>query len=66
MFAVLKKLLRDQNGATAIEYALVASLVSVAAISFIASIRVPNNGHPLFSCCMERAATKTIWRHSGR
>ena len=38
MIAVLMKLFRDQNGATAIEYALVASLVSVAAISFIASI----------------------------
>jgi pilus assembly protein Flp/PilA len=38
MFAALRKLFRDQNGATAIEYALVASLVSVVAFSFIMSI----------------------------
>ena len=38
MFAVLARLLRNQEGATALEYAFVASLVSVVAFSFIASI----------------------------
>ncbi|MBV8494318.1 MAG: Flp family type IVb pilin [Alphaproteobacteria bacterium] len=38
MVGVLKTLLRDQNGTTAIEYAIIASLVSVAAILVIASI----------------------------
>jgi Flp pilus assembly pilin Flp len=38
MFAMLAKLLRNEHGATAIEYAMVASLVSVAAFSLIAMI----------------------------
>jgi len=38
MFAVLNKLFRNQDGATAIEYAFIASLVSVVAFSFIANI----------------------------
>lgn len=38
MFATLTKLLRDQDGATAIEYAMVASLVSVVAVVVIANI----------------------------
>lgn len=38
MVAVLARLFRDQNGATAIEYAVIASLVSVAAFSFIINI----------------------------
>ena len=38
MVAVLAKLFRDQNGATAIEYAVIASLVSVAAFTFITNI----------------------------
>ena len=38
MFAVLDKLFRNQDGATAIEYAFIASLVSVVAFAFIANI----------------------------
>jgi pilus assembly protein Flp/PilA len=38
MFATLAKLLRNEDGATAIEYAMVASLVSVAAFSLISMI----------------------------
>jgi pilus assembly protein Flp/PilA len=38
MFAMLAKLLRNEDGATAIEYAMVASLVSVAAFSLISMI----------------------------
>jgi pilus assembly protein Flp/PilA len=38
MFATLTKLLRNEDGATAIEYAMVASLVSVVAFFFISSI----------------------------
>ena len=38
MFAMLVKLLRDEGGATAIEYAMVASLVSVVAFFCISSI----------------------------
>ena len=38
MVAVLARLFRDQNGATAIEYAVIASLVSVAAFTFIINI----------------------------
>ncbi|TMJ62290.1 MAG: Flp family type IVb pilin [Alphaproteobacteria bacterium] len=38
MFAVLAKLFRNQDGATSIEYAVVASLVSVAAVALIANI----------------------------
>lgn len=33
MFRVLVRMLRDKDGATAIEYGLIAALVSVAAIS---------------------------------
>jgi pilus assembly protein Flp/PilA len=38
MFATLTKLLRNEDGATAIEYAFVASLVSIVAVFFISSI----------------------------
>jgi len=38
MVAVLAKLFRNQDGATAIEYAVIASLVSVAAFTFITNI----------------------------
>ena len=38
MFAMLTKLLRDEDGATAIEYAMIASLVSVVGFFFISSI----------------------------
>jgi len=33
MFATLKKLIRNEEGATAIEYGLIAALIAVAAIS---------------------------------
>ena len=38
MFAMLAKLLRDEGGATAIEYAMIASLVSIAGFFVISSI----------------------------
>jgi pilus assembly protein Flp/PilA len=38
MFATLTKLLRNEDGATAIEYAFIASLVSIVAVFFISSI----------------------------
>jgi Flp pilus assembly pilin Flp len=38
MFAMLVKLLHDEGGATAIEYAMVASLVSIVGFFFISSI----------------------------
>jgi Flp pilus assembly pilin Flp len=38
MFASLAKLLRNKDGATAIEYAMIASLVSIAGFVFISSI----------------------------
>ena len=33
MFATLARLLKDENGATAIEYGLIAALIAVAAIA---------------------------------
>lgn len=38
MLATLTKLLRDEDGTTAIEYAMVASLVSVVAVVVITNI----------------------------
>jgi len=38
MVAVLAKLFRNRDGATAIEYAVIASLVSIAAFAFITNI----------------------------
>ena len=38
MVAVLAKLFRNQDGATAIEYAVLASLISIAAFTFITNI----------------------------
>ena len=38
MFATLTKLLRNEDGATAIEYAMIASLVSVVGFFCISSI----------------------------
>jgi pilus assembly protein Flp/PilA len=35
MFAILASLMRDENGATAIEYGLIAALISVVIISAI-------------------------------
>jgi pilus assembly protein Flp/PilA len=36
--AIVRKLMRDTRGATAIEYALIASLISIAGISAFASV----------------------------
>jgi pilus assembly protein Flp/PilA len=38
MFGNLKSLLKDESGATAIEYGLIAALVSVAAISALTAM----------------------------
>ena len=38
MFANLKKLIRDESGATAIEYGLIAALISVAAIGAFTAV----------------------------
>lgn len=38
MFNTLRKLARDENGATAIEYGLIAALVSVAAITALTAM----------------------------
>ena len=38
MFGNLKELLRDESGATAIEYGLIAALVSVAAIAALTAM----------------------------
>ena len=38
MFDTLRKLARDENGATAIEYGLIAALVSVAAITALTAM----------------------------
>ena len=38
MLSILRKLMKDDNGATAIEYTLIAALISVAAITRMSSI----------------------------
>ena len=38
MFGNIKKLLKDESGATAIEYGLIAALVSVAAITALTAM----------------------------
>ncbi len=38
MFSFLKGILRDESGATAIEYGLIAALISVAAITAFATV----------------------------
>jgi pilus assembly protein Flp/PilA len=38
MFASLIKLLRDEDGATAIEYGLIAALIAVAAVTIMGSV----------------------------
>lgn len=38
MFAMLKQFGRDESGATAIEYGLIAALVSVAAVAALTSL----------------------------
>ncbi len=38
MFATLARLLKDENGATAIEYGLIAALIAVAAITVMTTV----------------------------
>jgi pilus assembly protein Flp/PilA len=38
MFSVIRKLIKDESGATAIEYGLIAALVSVAAITAFTTV----------------------------
>jgi pilus assembly protein Flp/PilA len=38
MFASLIKLMRDEDGATAIEYGLIAALIAVAAVTIMGSV----------------------------
>jgi pilus assembly protein Flp/PilA len=38
MFANLVKLLKNENGATAIEYGLIAALIAVAAVTVMATV----------------------------
>jgi pilus assembly protein Flp/PilA len=38
LFASLKKLIKDESGATAIEYGLIAALISVAAIGAFTAV----------------------------
>ena len=38
MFASLIKLMRDEDGATAIEYSLIAALIAVAAVTIMGSV----------------------------
>jgi pilus assembly protein Flp/PilA len=44
MLSILRRLVRNERGATAIEYTLIASLISVAAIVAITSIGSKVNG----------------------
>jgi pilus assembly protein Flp/PilA len=38
MFATLRALLRNEDGATAVEYGLIAALIAVAAVTVMASV----------------------------
>ena len=38
MYSTIKKFLQDESGATAIEYGLIAALVSVAAVTALTSV----------------------------
>jgi pilus assembly protein Flp/PilA len=38
MFSVIRKLIKDESGATAIEYGLIAALISVAAITAFTTV----------------------------
>ena len=52
MIAAIKKLLGDEGGATAIEYGLIAALISIAAVSVMSTV-----GHSL-STTFNTVATK--------
>jgi pilus assembly protein Flp/PilA len=38
MFSIIRKLIKDESGATAIEYGLIAALISVAAITAFSTV----------------------------
>jgi pilus assembly protein Flp/PilA len=44
MLSILRRLLRNERGATAIEYTLIASLIAVAAITAMSSVGTKVNG----------------------
>jgi len=44
MLSILRRLLRNNRGATAIEYTLIASLIAVAAITAMGSVGTKVNG----------------------
>ena len=48
MFAMIKRLLRNEDGATAIEYGLIAALISVAAVTIMST--VGTNLSSTFNC----------------
>jgi pilus assembly protein Flp/PilA len=48
MFVTIKKLLRNEDGATAIEYGLIAALISVAAIAAMTTLG--SNLSSTFNC----------------
>ena len=52
MFATLARILKDEQGATAIEYGLIAALIAVAAVSVMTTV-----GHNL-STTFNTVATK--------
>ena len=54
------KLLRDEQGATAIEYGLIAALIAVAAITAMQSLGTQLNGtFTSVSTCLAKANAKT-------
>ena len=54
------KLLRDEQGATAIEYGLIAALIAVAAITAMQSLGTQLNGtFSSVSTCLAKANAKT-------
>ena len=44
MYGMFQSLIKDENGATAIEYALIASLVAVAIIAALQTVATQLNG----------------------
>ena len=59
MVEFVRTLLRDEVGATAIEYGLIASLVSVAAIT--AFIQVGGSVEGLFGFVEKEVADASVW-----
>ena len=44
MFTIIRKLIKDESGATAIEYGLIAALISVAAITAFTTVGTKLSG----------------------